>query len=464
MSNLRSKYSFLILFLGFFPGISLLGQSVLVQRISIIGNKKTKPRVLAREMTFAVGDSLKLEDWEDISTLNHNNIYNLGLFNKVEFIDSVSEDHLFLTIHIQERWYVFPLLNFGFEERNFNEWWKDRDLDRVVYGAGIDWQNFTGRNDRLEIYGQNGYSRRARVVFRKPYLFPKFRINGQIGFQWINYKEVGYGTQNGIMQWGRLTSGRMKNHYEGWIELEKLFTQRKKIEFGVEFDYFQAADSIVFFNENYLTNPNNIEYYPTLYGVYINDQRDLKSFPMDGHKVQMEARLSGLPGISTTQFLTLQASYTHHIPIRKRWNFSFGTDNMYILGKRVPYYDKLFIGFQNVIRGYEPYVIDGNFFNMTKVEMKFAILPRRIFTIKKIPFKKFRDFPLGLYLSAYGDAGIVLDNTFNNHDNTFKNTLLLGYGAGVNVITFYDLLFRFEYSFNRLGQHGFYIHSSVSIR
>ncbi|MBK9447846.1 MAG: hypothetical protein IPN95_00225 [Bacteroidetes bacterium] len=51
-------------------------------------------------------------------------------------------------------------------------------------------------------------------------------------------------------------------------------------------------------------------------------------------------------------------------------------------------------------------------------------------------------------MSAYCDAGYVHDWTFNNRDNTLKDRLLLGYGAGINLITIYDFHLRVEYSRN----------------
>ena len=105
-----------------------------------------------------------------------------------------------------------------------------------------------------------------------------------------------------------------------------------------------------------------------------------------------------------------------------------------------------------------------SFINLTKAEWKFGIIPYHFAHLKWIPFQKFRDLPLGLYLSAYSDAGYVRDWTFNNQDNSLKNKLLLGYGAGINFITIYDFLLRVEYSRNLLGGGGIYISTLVSIQ
>jgi hypothetical protein len=42
--------------------------------------------------------------------------------------------------------------------------------------------------------------------------------------------------------------------------------------------------------------------------------------------------------------------------------------------------------------------------------------------------------------------------------NTLGNALLFGYGAGVDIVTYYDVVVRFEYTFNRRGENGFFLH------
>ena len=42
--------------------------------------------------------------------------------------------------------------------------------------------------------------------------------------------------------------------------------------------------------------------------------------------------------------------------------------------------------------------------------------------------------------------------------NVLPNTLLASTGVGVDLVAYYDQVFRFEYSINRFKQHGFFIH------
>jgi hypothetical protein len=35
-------------------------------------------------------------------------------------------------------------------------------------------------------------------------------------------------------------------------------------------------------------------------------------------------------------------------------------------------------------------------------------------------------------------------------------------GIGIDLLTLYDITFRFEYSFNQLGQNGLFLHRNIS--
>ncbi|MCB0840459.1 MAG: hypothetical protein KDD99_27525, partial [Bacteroidetes bacterium] len=116
------------------------------------------------------------------------------------------------------------------------------------------------------------------------------------------------------------------------------------------------------------------------------------------------------------------------------------------------------------LRGYEKYALSGTFVNMNKAEIKFAIIPRQIVHLDYIPSPKFQDTPIGLYLSGFIDTGYILDRSFNNHDQFLRNTFLTGYGLGLHIIGFYDVLLRMEYSRNHLNQGGIYFHATVPIK
>lgn len=437
---------------------------VVLREVRVHGVKKTHPEVISREMTIHEGDTLETEKLPDLLKQNYNNIYNTAIFTKVELKDSLSDDGLTLDITVQERWYVWPTPYLNLEERTFNEWWQDKDLDRLVYGIGVTWDNFSGWKDQLVAYGQLGYSRRVTLAYTRPFLFPKPKIDGIFYFRYLNNKEIGYETEDGYLQLARLRTAPMQVSVEGMARFGKRFGPRRRLYLDFAYNYFQPNDSIIYFNPDYLTTSARAEYYPSLTLTWVSDQRDLFSFPLSGYKYGALVRQSGIPGWGTTQFTKVSLSFSQHLPITERWNFSYGIQQMFTLGDRVPYFDKFFIGWENSLRGFEPYVIDAGAINLTKVELKYGIIPRKMLHVRQIPFRKFRDFPLGIYLSAYADGGYVSDGTFNNRDNTLKDIPLIGYGVGLNIVTVYDALLRVEYSRNNLGGQGIYLHGTVSIR
>lgn len=437
---------------------------VVLSKINIHGLKKTHPEVVLRELTFQQGDTILLDRWESLKEQGYNNVYNTAVFTKVELKDTLVGEDLTLEITVQERWYIWPTPYLNLEERTFNEWWQDKDLDRLVYGMGVTWDNFSGWRDQLIAYAQLGYSRRVTLAYSRPFLFPKPKIDGVFYFRYLNNKEIGYGTEDGILQLARLRNAPMRISYEGMARFGKRFGPRKRLYLDFAWNYFEPNDSIIYFNPEYLTTAAKAEYYPSVTLTWVSDQRDLFSFPLSGYKYGALIRQSGLPGWGTTQFTKVSLSFSQHLPITRRWNFAWGVQQMFTVGDRVPYFDKFFVGFENSLRGFEPYVIDAGGIHMSKMELKYGIIPRQMLHVRQIPFRKFRDFPLGIYLSTYADAGYVSDATFNNNDHTLKNIPLIGYGVGLNFITVYDALLRVEYSRNNLGGHGIYLHGTVSIR
>ncbi|MCB9231732.1 MAG: BamA/TamA family outer membrane protein [Bacteroidia bacterium] len=442
----------------------MASQILTLDSIEVTGNKRTKSFTLLRELPVKVGDQIPLADLEKVKESCYNNAYNTQLFTRVDVSHTIEGSSLTLKFEVRERWYIWPVAYVSFEERSFNEWWQNRDLDRLVYGGGLIFENLTGRHDDMSVYGQLGYSRRFSMGYQRPFLFPKAKIGAEFGYNYVNYKEIGFGTKDSYLQLARLKGTPMQIQHLGYVEFFKRFTPRKKLLLGAMFNYFNPSDSILEYNDRYLTTGSNNEYYPSIYLSYRNDQRDWASYPLSGYKYYFILRQSGLPGLGTAHFLRISMGFSHHIPLSKRWNIAYGSQNFILLGKKVPFFDKFFVGWGENVRGYERYVIDGSFINISKAELKFALIPRQMVHIKYIPLKKFRDLPVGLYLTLFSDFGYVMDETFSNFDQTLKDRMLASAGVGVNFLTMYDLLIRFEYSRNLLGQPGFQFGTKIPIR
>jgi hypothetical protein len=69
----------------------------------------------------------------------------------------------------------------------------------------------------------------------------------------------------------------------------------------------------------------------------------------------------------------------------------------------------------------------------------------------------FSTFHFAFYLNAFFDVGYVEDDIYNMQ-NPLANSILNGYGIGLDLVTIYDYVFRMELTRNDLGETGFFLH------
>jgi len=115
-----------------------------------------------------------------------------------------------------------------------------------------------------------------------------------------------------------------------------------------------------------------------------------------------------------------------------------------------------------LVRGYELYVLNGQHYLLFKTEQRFKAVDFRLNKVKKIQSKPVINksiayLPINLILKTYFDAAYVWDRQFENM-NTLKNKWIFGFGAGLDIVTFNNSVFRVEYSFNRKLENRLYLH------
>lgn len=462
------------------PAWGFSAEPLHVQTINLLGNRKTKKSVVLNELTFREGDTLLQHRLEEVLERNRQNVYNLGLFNEVQVDHEELNGNLYIIIEVKERWYVFPRPHIRVEERNTYDLITavaEGDFSRLAYGASVRWRNVGGYNETLRFYGQLGFSKRLYLDFLRPGLFGNGRVDFVTGLHHIHEKEIMYGTERAAVRWGRVESEPTQRSYNMYVGLRKRFSVYNSLYGELSYKHYRFSDSIYTFllngeQANFIPNDRPLEQYPSLILSYACDLRDVKAYPLKGYKYQVFGRLAGVPGASSVQFAKLGFTWAHHLPLNERWNIAYGTHHIYTFGRDVPFFEKSTIGirrreFPNIsttLRGYQPYAIDGSYVMMTKSELKFALLPRKIYHMDEIPFKRFQDFPLGIYLTSFFELGYVSDHTSSNQDRFLRDTWLRGYGAGINIIGIYDILLRIEYARNHLGDGGIFLHGSVPIK
>lgn len=442
-----------------------IANSVVVHSIIITGNKTTKAYIIKRELIFHVGDTLNKYALEEAIERSKEHVMNLGLFHYVNMelfpdINNSTSVH----IHVSERWYVWPLPFFELVDRNFNEWWAKRDLKRTNYGIYLSHDNFRGRDESLKLQLRLGYSQRLGLFYSIPYISRKQNIGLSLGAYYTRNHEIAYSSINNKLVYVKNTEKYMRDEYYAFARL----TNRKGFYdyHNVFIDYRKndIADTVVTLNKDYFVNSSNYQQQISLGWNYRHDKRDYQTYALKGDEFELELLQQGVGLLKNEpHILSITSIYRKYWELTSRWHFASSVRGKISSQSDVPYFNQRALGYGGeFIRGYEYYVINGQNYFLFKSNLKFTLLPTQILKIGFLPTEKFNRIPNTFFMNVYFDAGYVRDRQFGKF-NSLSNSWQYGYGAGLDYLTYYDIVFRFEYSINRMGERGFFLHFSAPI-
>jgi hypothetical protein len=158
--------------------------------------------------------------------------------------------------------------------------------------------------------------------------------------------------------------------------------------------------------------------------------------------------------------LTTYAGYRHHHKLADRWYLGHSISGE-VNWSKPPYYLLRGLGYSEIVRGYEFYIVDGTRWGLFQSNLKFEILEPREIELPLIPSEKFSKTFVALYGNLFFDAGYVHGRRFRD-SNSLVNEPMYSIGAGIDLVTYYDKVARFEGSINALGDFGFYVHFTQS--
>jgi hypothetical protein len=155
--------------------------------------------------------------------------------------------------------------------------------------------------------------------------------------------------------------------------------------------------------------------------------------------------------------------------LQKRFYFASGIWYSSNITNSYAFYSQTGLGYLQFVRGYEYYAINGNNAILFKSLAKYELLPMRVINLNIWPVRKLHQFnriPIEIYVNLFFDSGYVSDKfeIIRMYDNTLVNKMMYSTGAGIDFITYYDKVLRFDYSFNALGERGLFIHWKAAIR
>lgn len=451
------------------PDSVVQDSAVVIGSITLIGNKITRDHIVLRELAFRTGDTLSSSDFEAKRIRSEENIYNTSLFNSAKLTWlKMSDGTTSIYVILKERWYIFPLPVFEVVDRNFNVWWRTKDFSRIVYGGVLSWNNFRGRNETVAMAVRLGYIQQVSFSYSIPYINKNQHSGISVGFSYSRNHQTAYTTLYDDVVYYKDTSDYAREAWSGVVE----YTYRKGL---YNIHYLSAGylnvhvqDTVLKLNPEFLAGEKSSEKYFSLRYLFRKDHRDYVYYPLRGYTYNIELVKNGMP------FLDDDVNYFFvTAELKKFWqlnrHFYFGASARGKLSDQhfQPYYNTRALGFgRDYVRGYEYYVVDGQHFALFKTNLKFEIFPKKEWHAGFIPFEKFATIPFSFYLNLYADAAYVEDTQFSNIAGTLNrlpNSWLHGYGVGIDFVSYYDIVIRLDYSFNKFGESGLFLHFAAPI-
>ena len=155
-----------------------------IREIAISGNRKTKESVILRELPFKSGEIYSLSELVKEFETGRKRLLSTALFHEVVVaLKGFEGNNIDILVAVKERWYLFPVPYIKFVDRNINQWIVEQNakLDRVNYGLKVLYNNATGRNDKLNLYLINGYTKQISLSYDRPYIDKKMKWGINIG-------------------------------------------------------------------------------------------------------------------------------------------------------------------------------------------------------------------------------------------------------------------------------------------
>ena len=450
-------FVFLILFnLCSFCSVS---QNLIIKNIFIDGLKTTKENTLLRELNFQEGDTINLKDLESIIEENKSNLLNQWLFNFVEFNPIIQKKYIDILIKVTERWYIWPYPIFEIGERNFNVFWDTlrqsnfQNFSKLNYGVFLNWYNFRGKNELLKIKYRKGYKDHYLFEYDIPYVNRKKTWGVVMRAELFNMKEFYFKTINNQLIYTEINSNKF---IDKKFALGIKFKPKINIVHTLEVKATNMKTDDKVDNINFLYDNQNKFNFLVFDYLFSQEKRDYKVYPLNGSL--NEFHIEYFQGINNNfKNLSLSLKIDNHNKFLEKWSIGNSIKLKNNINKNLPYVLNNALGFEDYLRGYEYYVIDGGKYIISKSSIKHELIPMTEITLPGIPWKEFNKTHFSLYFSIFADMGFVEGDNYNNFLN---NKFLFSQGISLDLVTYYDKILRLEISRNHLNEIGFFIHFS----
>jgi outer membrane protein assembly factor BamA len=446
-----------------------------ISGFEITGNKLTKERIITREFDFKEGDSLatfktgKGLKWDEkrfapadssqlrlLMTYSRENLINTNLFLTVNLsLKQIAGNRYKVLIDVTERhyWWLFPVVKLN--APNFNEWLRDPDWADLSMGLFFSHNNLFGLSHQTSLVGYLGKSYAVAWGYKIPWIGKGEKIGMTFGAAYQNLYTVEYASIENERQ--------MLYDYNSLqnVKVNATLTLRPGLyNYGtvkLSGEWVQASDSLHELDTSFLGGYKKTNVSLSLYADYYYDSRNSKSYPLKGSMLKVFVNKIGLGIVSKDIDIFYYGVDLHfYQTISRKFYVAEMVKIEASSGENYPYYYQLNMSYKkDFIRGYDLYTLKGDQIYYFRSNFKYELIKPSLKKTKPGQEKnKFKALQYAFYLNAFADCGYSA-NQFTE-DNPYNNKMLYSWGLGIDFVTYYDLVIRFEYAFTSIGTNGFF--------
>ena len=307
-----------------------------VQRINIVGNTRTKDKVIRREVLIAPGDVLNSVRVETTKK----RLDNLGYFEKVETYpeDTGVNGRKDLTIQVQEK--RTGSLNFGAGFSTIDQLVGFVEMSQGNFDL-LNWPSFTGAGQKFRVRIQYGNTRKDVVLsLTEPYFLDRrLSLGGELFFREANYLSSIYSQRN----YGFSLDARKP--VAPFTSVDLLY----RIERIELFNIAPGASSQILLEQGQTTKSQ-------ITASIVNDTRDSPFLTRTGHRFSLTPYIAGGFLGGTEQIVGGAVDARQYFHLWKDSILLFSAEAASVdtwgSGTRVRIFDRLFLGGANDLRGF----------------------------------------------------------------------------------------------------------------
>ncbi len=439
--------------------------SVFVKHIIILGNSKTKERIILRELSFRPGDRLPVQGLDERLKRDNDLVFNTQLFtfSSIQY-QLYRGDTIAVFIEVNEEWYFWPIPIIEIGDRSINEWWRNRGggFSRLNYGMDFRWDNFMGQRDQLKIKANIGFTNRFTLAYLYPYINKSQTLGLRFEAQYRESKFVQYATGEFNQRLNSLLEIKgdkvlLKSYkWNNYLIYRPNFYSFHEV--GLGYIYEHTADTIAKLNPDFLLDGRTEMGYTALSYSFRYDKRDLRQYPLEGYFVGGAITQKGLGSWDAIRQTELRLEAQKFWKLSKVFYASTSHRAKLSSPSRQPYIETRSFGYrEDYIRGFDLYVIEGQHFYLNRNSFRLKWLDKTLGLQKIIPIRQFNKIPFKILSKTYFDAGFVRNEFATPSNGPLYNQPLWGYGVGLDIVTAYERVMRIEFSRNNFGESRIYI-------